>query len=213
MTFTKHSDKVGKHAMLSASTWRWINDTPDELIRRLALQYAPVIGTHLHGIACNHIKFSVKLNRYDRKNVLLELLAKGVPGMILDAIDFDRIFDNLMAYVNDCIGFKMSPEVVLMYSDTMWGTTDAIHFDERARFLRIHDYKSGFGSVYMEQLMIYEALFCLEYHVNPEDIDNELRIYQGCDILYHNPTPEDIRAYMDQIVMADRILQDLKQGA
>lgn len=211
MTFTKHSDKVGKHAMLSPSSWRWVRDTPDELIKRLASQYMPVIGTNLHEIACKHIKYCIKMNKYDRKNVLLELLAKGVPSIILDALDFDLIFENLMLYVNDCIGFKMTPEVVLMYSDNMWGSTDAICFDERAHMLRIHDYKSGFGQVYMEQVMIYEALFCLEYQVRPEDIENELRIYQANSILYHNPTPDEINEIMDQIVMGDRILQQLKQ--
>lgn len=211
MTFTKHSDKAGKHAMLSASTWRWINDSPNELVKRLAGQYATVIGTHLHEIAARHIKFSIKMNKYDRKNVLLELLSNGVPPMILDVINFDLMFENLMLYVNECIGFKMTPEVVLMYSDNMWGTTDAIHFDERARFLRIHDYKSGFGPVHIEQTIIYAALFCLEYNVNPEDIESELRIYQANNVLYHNPAPEEIRGAMDQIVMADRILQDLKR--
>lgn len=211
MTFTTHSDKVGKHAMLSASSWRWIRDTPDEIIKRLAGQYMTVIGTSLHEIACKHIKYSVKLNKYDRKNVLLELLSKGTPSIILDALDFDLMFENLMTYVNDCIGFKMTPEVVLMYSDNMWGTADAISYDERLHFLRIHDYKSGFTQVHMEQVMIYEALFCLEYQVRPDDIESELRIYQANSVLYHNPSPDEINEIMDQIVMGDRILQKLKQ--
>ena len=35
----------------------------------------------------------------------------------------------------------------------------------------------------MEQLFIYDALFCMEYHVKPKDILIENRIYQNDDVL------------------------------
>jgi hypothetical protein len=110
----------------------------------------------------------------------------------------------LYSYVNDAIGFKMSPEVVLYYSDYFFGTADSISF--RNKFLRIHDLKTGVIPAHMEQLEIYAALFCLEYKVKPSDIEIELRIYQNDEILVHNPTAEDIVPIMDKIVHLNNIL-------
>ena len=44
----------------------------------------------------------------------------------------------------------------------------------------------------MEQLLIYAALFCLNYGIRPGDISFELRIYQNNEINVCNPTEEDI---------------------
>lgn len=211
MNFTRHLDKAGKHALLSASTWRWINDTPDEMLQRITSQYASQCGTILHSFAEKHIRHLIKLNKYDKKNVILELASNGIPRMVIDQIDMDVVFENLFNYVNDAIGFRMTPEVVLMYSDNMWGSADAIAFDERERFLRIHDYKSGFGPVFMEQVMIYEALFCLEYDYKPEEINSELRIYKSGQIIFHTPSPEEINFYIEQTINADRIIQKIKK--
>ena len=111
----------------------------------------------------------------------------------------------IYAYVNDAIGFRMSTEVVLYYSDRFFGTADAISF--RNGFLRIHDLKTGKTAVHMEQLEIYAALFCLEYRVKPGDIEIELRIYQNDEVLYHRPTAEDILPIMDKIVHLNKILE------
>ena len=143
MQFNVHRHLEGKHAIFSASSWYWLNDEPDELVSRLCSNYASTIGTILHNVARNHIKYRIKLHKYDKNNVILELLTSGIPAIVVDSIDFDNMFDNLMAYVNDCIGFRMEPEVVLAYSENFYGTTDAIAFSEKDRFLRIHDYKSG----------------------------------------------------------------------
>ncbi len=213
MNFAKHYDKVGTHAALSASTWRWVNDDRDGLLKRLASQqYATTIGTILHDYACQHIKYSIKMQKSDKRNALLALLTNGVPNMVIGQLNFDAMFDNLMAYTNDCIGFKMTPEVVLVYSENLWGTADAISFDEKNRFLRIHDYKSGVAPAHIEQLMIYAAYFCSEYGVNPRDIDSELRIYQSNTILYHNPTADELIAFMDQIAMSDQLIREIKSG-
>ena len=112
--------------------------------------------------------------------------------------------DNLMTYVNDGIGFKMEPEVVLRYSNNFFGTTDAIRYFENERFLRIHDYKSGVTPAHMEQLMIYAALFCLEYRKKPFEINTELRIYQNNEIFYHNPEADELLPIMDKIVTFDK---------
>jgi hypothetical protein len=116
----------------------------------------------------------------------------------------------LYAYINDAIGFKMSTEVVLYYSDRFFGTADAISYRKKpdGRYeLRIHDLKTGKTSVKMEQLEIYAALFCLEYSVDPKSIDIELRIYQNDDVQIHFPSADDILQIMDKIVYSDKILQ------
>ena len=115
----------------------------------------------------------------------------------------------IYAYVNDAIGFKMDTEVVLYYSDRFFGTADSICF--RNGMLRIHDLKTGKIPAHMEQLMIYAALFCLEYKVKPSEIDMELRIYQNDDVLICNPTAEEIVPVMNKIVHLDKLLAKVDQ--
>ena len=110
----------------------------------------------------------------------------------------------LYSYVNDAIGFKMDTEVVLYYSDRFFGTADAICF--RNNVLRIHDLKTGKTPVHMEQLMIYAALFCLEYKVKPTNIEMELRIYQNDEVLVHNPCGDEIIPIMEKIINFDKLL-------
>ena len=212
MIFNRHLDKVGKHATFSPSAWRWINDDQDALVKRMCSQYAQVVGTILHEVACKYIQYRIKLNKYDKKNVLLELLSKGIPDIVIDTMDFDLVYENLMAYVNDGVGYKMSPEVILYYSENFFGTTDAICYDETAKILRIHDYKSGVLPAHIEQLEIYAALFCLEYRIKPYEIaETELRIYQGGEILFHNPTPDEIKEVVDKIVSFDKFINQIRQ--
>ena len=213
MEFNVHRHLEGKHAIFSASSWYWLNDEPDELVNRLCSQYATVIGTILHNVARKHIKYRIKLHKYDKNNVVLELLSSGIPALVVDTIDFDSMFDNLMAYVNDCIGFRMEPEVVLAYSDNFYGTTDAIVFSERDRFLRIHDYKSGVTPANMNQLKIYAALFCLEYGFKPGFISTELRIYQSNEVIIAEPEADEIAPIMDKIVTTDKFLTRIKEEA
>lgn len=212
MNFNRHFQQEGKHAILSASSWRWLNDDRDSLVKRITSSYAQTIGTILHAIAYKHIKYRIKMNKYDKKNVMLELLANGVPGVVVDNLDFDKVFENLMTYVNDGVGFKMQPEVVLYHSDNFFGTADAISYNENEKFLRIHDYKSGVIPAHIEQLKIYAALFCLEYRFKPYEIGMELRIYQNNEVLYHNPEPNEIREVIDTIVDFDKFLTEIKGG-
>ena len=110
-------------------------------------------------------------------------------------------------YVNDAIGYKMTPEQILYYSDNCFGTADSICF--RNNLLRIHDLKTGVIPAHMEQLEIYAALFCLEYKIKPGEINMELRIYQDNEILVHNPTAEDILTIMDKIVHLNKLLESI----
>ena len=139
-------------------------------------------GTQLHAFAAQCIKLGQKLPRTHK---------------------------TLNEYVNDAIGYKMTPEQVLFYSDNCFGTADAIVF--RNGLLRIHDLKTGVIPAHIEQLEVYAALFCLEYKVKPADIEMELRLYQSDDILISNPTVEDIVPIMDKIVIFDRIINRIKE--
>lgn len=114
----------------------------------------------------------------------------------------------LNMYVNDAIGFKMTPEQPLYYSENCFGTADAISF--RSNLLRIHDLKTGETPAHMEQLEIYAALFCLEYKKKPSEIDMELRLYQSNEILVHTPTAEDIVPIMDKIITFDKVISKIK---
>ena len=71
--------------------------------------------------------------------------------------------------------------------------------------------KTGVIPAHMEQLIIYAALFCLEYHIKPGEIETELRIYQNNDVQIANPTAEDILPVMDRIIKADGIIKKIKE--
>lgn len=182
MNFNKHSNLEGQHAFLGASKYHWINYSDDKLVDSYKSFIAAQKGTLLHDFAARCIKLGQKLPRSEK---------------------------TLNMYVNDAIGYKMTPEQVLYYSDNAFGTADSILF--RNNLLRIHDLKTGVTPTHMEQLEIYAALFCLEYRVKPVDIDIELRIYQNDEILYHKPTVDEIIPIMDKIVSFDKLINKCKE--
>ena len=182
MEFNNHRNLSGQHAFLGASKYHWINYDEDKIADSYFKFMATQRGTELHDFAAQCIKLGQKLPRSQK---------------------------TLNMYVNDAIGFKMTPEQVLYYSDNCFGTADSISF--RDGLLRIHDYKSGVVPAHMEQLMIYAALFCLEYRIKPSDIDIELRLYQSDEIFGHKPEPDEITRIMDKIVAFDRIISKIKE--
>lgn len=202
MVFEKHLDLRGKHATLAPSQPHWLRYSEDQLYQKYVSQYAQSMGTSLHSLAEILIRNNLKLKKNDKLTVLSHLLKDGIPR---NAIDMDRIYLNFMTYVNDAIGFKLTPEQPLYYSKYCFGTADAISF--RNNILRIHDYKSGTLPAKMEQLMVYAALFCLEYKVKPGEIEIQLRIYQNNEVVEHDPTAEDILPVMDAIVQHSRTLE------
>lgn len=212
MIFNEHSDLKGLHAFLGASKHHWLNYDDEKLIERYKGQYAQFLGTTLHEIAANLIQYNMKLAKNDKKLVRFELEKAGVPSY---TYDIDQIFENLANYVNDAIGFRLKPEVVLKYSSECFGTADAIDFKEREKILRIHDYKSGTTPASMDQLLIYAGLFYLEYKdrlkLRLDEFETELRIYQNNEIVYFNPTIEDIAPVVDQIVYKNKIITNFKE--
>lgn len=182
MNFLKHSNLEGQHAFLGASKYHWINYDENKVAESYSKFLATQRGTVLHDFAAQCIGLGQKLPK-SRKT--------------------------LNMYVNDAIGYKMTPEQILYYSDNCFGTADSICF--RNNLLRIHDLKTGVIPAHMEQLEIYAALFCLEYKIKPGDIDMELRIYQSDEILYHKPTVEDIAPIMDKIISFDKVINHIKE--
>lgn len=210
MNWNSHSNLIGKHALFSPSGYHWLNydisdETVDLVFKKYKAQYSTIIGTTLHSYAEKRIRYRLRMYKTEKNNVLMYLLDAGIP---LSVIDLDSMFENLLHYVNDAIGFQMDPEVVLYYTENCFGTTDAIFF--RNKELRIHDYKSGIVPAHIEQPLIYAALFCLEYGIKPMDISTHLRIYQMNEIIEDEPDPESIQKTMNQIVTLDKIVTKWK---
>jgi hypothetical protein len=182
MNFNEHSNLKDKHAYLGASKYSWLNYSEDKLRDAYTRSVAAQKGTELHEFAANCIKLRQKLPKSDK---------------------------TLNKYVNDAIGYKMKPEKILYYSDNCFGTADAISF--RNGLLRVHDLKTGVTPAHIDQLLIYAALFCLEYKLKPSDIDMELRIYQNDEVLYHIPEADEIVPIMDKIKTFDKIINEIKK--
>ena len=184
MIFNKHSNLEGKHAFLGASQHAWLRYDDEKLKQVYNSMKAKELGTRLHALAAEHIELGEPMPKSKK---------------------------TICRYVNDAIGYKMSPEVMLQFSDHSFGTADSISF--RKNLLRIHDLKTGVNPAYklnkktgeftLEQLEIYAALFCLEYGnqlgFKPNDIEFELAIYQNNDIFIENPEPGKIIWTMDRI--------------
>lgn len=183
MNFNRHSRLEGQHAFLGASKYHWINYDTDKIVEVWKKAQAVKRGTEMHDLACRLIKLGVKLPKSKK---------------------------TLNLYVNDAIGYKMTPEQILYYSPLAFGTADAISF--RDDKLRIHDLKTGTVPASMYQLEIYAALFCLEYDYKPSDIQTELRIYQTNEVLIHSPDVDEIVPIMDKIVTFDKVLTELMEN-
>lgn len=112
-------------------------------------------------------------------------------------------------YVNDAIGYRMIPEQILYFSDNCFGTADALSF--RKNTLRIHDLKTGEIEAKVDQLLVYAALFCLEYSFKPFDIKYDLRIYQSDERKLFEVDPKDVLTIMDKIKTFDRIIEEQKE--
>ena len=178
MKWNDHSRYEGQHALFPASRPSWLNYGEDQLLTYCDAVAAKERGTRLHKFAQDCIELGQWLPKKPETTLSL--------------------------YVNDAIALNMSPEKVLFYSKYFFGTTDAISFD--GALLRIHDLKTGAIPGKIEQLMIYDALFCLEYNINPSDIGHTLRIYQFDDFSEVTPESGRISEIMDQIVRFNELL-------
>jgi len=183
MIFNQHLGLTGKHAFLSPSNYHWLNYNDQKLESRFYAAMSAKRGTDIHALAHEAIRLGIKLSRSNQA---------------------------LSTYVNDAIGYKMSCEQSLYYSDNCFGMADTICF--RRNKLRIHDLKTGIISASEKQLEVYAALFCLEYGINPFEIETELRIYQRDEIRIFETPPEDIVIIMEKIVEFDQQIEAIKEA-
>jgi len=183
MRFREHSHLSGQHAFLSPSTYHWINYDEEKLAFRYRTMRAALEGMEHHRFAAIAIE--------EREFQDDETTTVGM-------------------YINQCIQYKMSPEVVLYYSPNAYGTVDAIAY--RYRRLRISDLKTGVSRTSEHQLEVYAALFCLEYEISPFSMrEIELRIYQDNTCRAYVGDPGFIQGIMDKIVAFDEILNTLRE--
>ena len=186
LKFNKHYNLNGLHAPFSASQSSWLRYDDEKAKETYERKRSAELGSKLHAWAKDTIDLGIKQPR--SKKTLYE-------------------------YVNDAIGFKMSTEVVLYYTDRFFGTADAISFRPDPKTgrntLRIHDLKTGVvgkADAHIEQLEVYAALFCLEYKFKPSDINIELRVYKKDEVVVYEPDPEKIVAIMNKIIHLDKLL-------
>lgn len=175
-TYNSHPELEGKHAIMSPSKYHWLGDDEDRYFQRVESALAAQKGTELHEFAASCIKLRRKL-----------------------AGD-----DTLAIYVNDAIDFGMTPELPVKYSDNCFGTIDSVVYDNRTKFLRIHDLKTGVTVADVRQLLIYAAIFCYEYKLDPLKLSFELRIYQNNVYQQWNPSGEDINQILIEIKKKDK---------
>lgn len=185
MNFNTYSQLEGKHSFLSPSKGAWVNYSEDRLFEVFESEKAKAHGTRLHAFA--------------EESILLGVRLRGA--------------NTLAAFVNDAIGFKMTPEQILYYSPYCFGSADAISFDAVKKTLRIHDLKTGATPAGFRQLEIYAALFCLEYKYKPHDLWICLRLYQNDEVREAIADPEVILHYMDRIKVSSAALEDQEELA
>lgn len=184
MNLNKHSPYLvaNKHATLSPSKPHWVNYTDDHLDRVFYTQEQARLGTEKHELAQRLIK-----------------LRQTLP-------DTNQ---TLNRFVNDSIGYRMTPEQLLYYSDNCFGTADACGY--RMDRLRVFDLKTGVTEASFLQLKVYVALFCLEYRFRPFEIGIETRIYQNDEVKVEEPDPDEIFHIMEKIKHFDKRLNQLRE--
>lgn len=184
MRFNKHAELEGRHSFLSPSKYAWLRYEDDKLERMFMEHLAHLRGTEEHAFAAQAIKLGHRMPDEPK---------------------------TINMYINDCIGWRMKPEVALYWSDFCFGTADALGYMERDRILRISDLKTGKTPTKIDQLEIYAALFCLEYEFpRPWDLEIELRIYQSNRVQFPETDYDRIFHAMDRILTGTRLLEDLR---
>lgn len=209
MIWHDHSKLRNTHAFCGASNYSWRNYDLEKLEQRKINSYAAPIGTALHEYAASSIRDKFKINKSDKHSVLRYLVVdKKIPSK---AIDIDFLFPNLMNYVNDAIGFRMDPEIVLYFSPNCYGTADAISWENG--ILQISDLKTGVAPANFMQLENYAAFFALDYHIKPTQIKQIIfRIYQAGEVIVAEPPSDVIKPICDQLIEFNRFLTWFDEG-
>lgn len=197
MQWNDHWRLEGRHAYLSPSKYHWIRYGKEKLEHKVDNELKAQEGSELHELAKTLITKKIRLPRNNK---------------------------TLNAYVNDAIGFRMKPEVVLAYyppgcdDPEFFGTADAISFEitDEGPILRIHDLKTGLHPGHFDQLKLYAVLWFLEYgklyKVKPHDVTIALRIYQNDTCLQLVADPDEIVAIMEWGKEAHNIVKARKEA-
>lgn len=190
MSFKKNSRIIGQHALLSPSSYHWLDYDEDKLRRWFFQKQQAIRGDKLHAYAQQAIELGQK--QPDNGTTVA-------------------------MYINDAIGFRMTPEVPLYYSDDCFGTSDACGFREERwqntfiNTLRVSDLKTGLSPAEMKQLKIYASIFCFEYSLNPIEIRIILRIYQNDAIEELIADPAEILTVMERIKTQAELVAYLRE--
>lgn len=220
MSWNEYSELRGQHALFSPSQPSWLNYDIDTFIEKLKNKYKASLGTELHAWAAIQIELGNKISNKRElmrsfKSYIYQKYYSEIYGLsafgekLLKNMKYvpAESYATVIGYINDAISFKMKPEERLRYSENFFGTADAIK--DLGDTLIIFDLKTGTASPHVEQLLIYAALYCLANSKNPEQMNFELRLYQGNDIFVATPSAEDIRPIMETIVEFDKIMNRL----
>lgn len=184
LKFNNHNELNGMHAFLSPSGYHWLKYDKDKLKKNWRNRQNMARGTYLHELASMMIKTRTKAAPHRKA---------------------------LNLFVNDAIGFRMNSEVVLYYSDNCFGTADAIRFDKDTLELRIFDLKTGESKPSFDQLLIYAALFCLEYGYDPRKLKlMQLRLYQFNDYEEYLANGDEVVAIIRQIERMNAAVEEAK---
>ena len=222
MNFNKHGEIKGMHALFGASQHSWLRYDDDKIRERIRNQYRTQLGTELHEFVASQIVLNHKATnlRHIVAGIESHIYTKyrcGDDGKtspygmtLINHIGSlpKEVFETARMYINDGIAYRMTVEQPLVYSEFCFGTADTISF--RDNLLRISDYKSGDHPASMEQLMVYAALFFLEYTIKPKEVHTELRIYQSGEVNLEEPEVEDINDVMATIINVNRIAERIK---
>ena len=231
MSWNEYSEP--EHALFSPSQPAWINYDAETFRKALANKRRAPLGTELHKWAFIQIELGQKVS--SKKEFIKSFrtfifqkyysdkygLSKFGKIMLKYSTTKFMPVDTVSSYINDAISYKLTPEKKIRFISNpfsensndevnFFGTSDAIKFQDN--MLIIFDLKTGTSPVHIEQLMIYDALFCLNKKVDPLKIAHDLRIYQENDILQATPSGEEIKAFMDKIVLFDSIMAEEDGG-
>lgn len=216
MNFNEHSEIEGRHAQFSPSKSSWLRYDDEKILSSYFNRNRTSLGTEIHEFAKSQIDLKQKVSGI---KPLTQAITTYIYSKYLakDLLDYgkllivslneipEEVFFTVKLFINDAIGYRMSSEVGLKYSDRFFGTTDAISF--QSNFLRIHDLKTGDLEAHIDQLLVYVALFCLEYKMKPSEFRTELRIYQFGKALVYEPGVDEIIPIMDKIITSEKLIK------
>lgn len=225
MSLIEPSITRGTHGTFPPSSVSFINYTDEQFEAAFHAKKRAALGTEIHLWSAIQITLGQKCQalREMAKSIKTLIFTRNYTdryGLSDTGVDLLRefsflpsnVFNTVKQYINDCIVDGMEPEHEFVLSDDFKGTADAFLYDPANKVIRIYDLKTGTGKAHIEQLMIYEALFCITENVNPFDIYSNLRIYQNGEIIEVEPTPNDIAAFADRIRRFKKRVATLRKG-